>query len=521
MIDSSHGPAAHPLLTRRQLSLLALIVIAGAFLRFCQISRPSLWLDEIWSIEMARGQGSQHDQFIDGVIRTDQPDLTDLAGAAPWPKIWSHLQLVIHPPLYFLALRWWMDLFGTTAAATRSLSAIVSLLGIGIFFDVCRLLNGPRIAFIATALMAVTLAQIEFAQEARSYPQLIFLGLCCCDALVRIERFGPSLRRLFLLAIGLIAFMLTHYLAAGAVAAISIYSLLRLRGKTRNRVIAALAVAALFTAAVWGWQFCEQMRTFPDFNPGYLKENRPHHLLHVLSRIIKLPMQYFLGETRGQQIRLPIQIAAMLILLYAISRLRARPDLLLWVLWIICIIGWSAAQDFAHHSRILDYLRYTILASPGIYVLIAAIDFPRLGPLRSALPNAAIAILAITTTLQMREGLPPHMDCRSFSQYIDSHAKPDDLLLYYYPSRFASPGIWYMCFKYYSPESHRPWLTLRKAPDPALLAQLQKRGSLWVIGLYANSYGPQILPGWQVQQTFSNDTGDVCHLRYLPPATVP
>ncbi len=429
--------------------------------------------------------------------------------------------MVIHPPLYFLVLRWWMNAFGTTSSATRSLSAIISLLEIGIFFDVCRLLNGSRIALIATTLMAVTLAQIEIAQEARSYPQLIFLGLCCCDALVRIELFGAALRRLLLLGICLVAFMLTHYFAAGAVAAISIYALLRLRGKTRNRVVAAIIFAGLFTAAVWGWQFCQQMRTFPDFNPGYLRENRPNHLLHVFSRTIKLPVQYFLGETRGQEIRFPIHIAAMLILLYAISRLRARPDLLLWILWITCIIGWSAAQDLAHHSRILDYLRYTILASPGVYALIAAIDFPRLGPLRSALPYAAIAMLAATTATRMREGLPPRMDCRSFSRYIDTHAKPDDLLLYYYPSRFASPGIWYMCFKYYAPQSQRPWLTLRKAPDAALLAQLQKRGSLWVIGLYANSYGPQILPGWQVQQTFSNDTGDVCQLQRIPAATVP
>jgi uncharacterized membrane protein len=521
MIDSSPGLARHLPLTRRQLSVLALIVIAGAFVRFYQISRPSLWLDEIWSIEMARGQGSQHDQFVDGVIRTDQADITSLATAAPWWKIGSHLQLIIHPPLYFIVLRWWMDFFGSTAGATRSLSAIVSLFEICIFFDVCRLLHGPRIALIATALMTLALAQIEIAQETRSYPQLIFLGLCCCDALVRIELFGATPRRLFLLSAGLIAFMLTHYFAAGAVAAISLYALIRLRGKNRNRVIAAIAIAGLFTAAVWVGPFLEQMRTFPDFNPGYLRENKSHHFLHTISRTIKLPLQYFFGETRGQQIRLPIHIAAVLILLYAIARLRTRPDLLLWLLWIACVIGWSAAQDLAHHSRILDYLRYTILASPGVYVLVATIEFPRFGPLRSAIPYAAVTILAVTAGLQLRKGIPPHMDCRSFSRYIDTHAKPDDLLLYYYPSRFASPGIWYLCFKYYSPESQRPWLTLRKPPDAALLAQLEKRQSLWVIGLYANSYGPQILPGWHVEQSFSNDTGDACQMRYISAPAVP
>lgn len=515
MIDSRHGLAHYSPLTRRQISLLAIILIVAGCIRFYQLSAPSMWLDEIWSIEMARGQGSQHDQFVDGVIRTEQPDLTSLATAAPWWKIWSHLQLIIHPPLYFIILRWWMDLFGNSAGATRCLSAIVSLFEIAVFFDVCRLLHGPRTALIAAAVMTLALAQIHIAEEARSYPQLILLGLCCCDMLVRIELFGASLCRLFLLSGWLIAFILTHYFAAGAVAAMLFYTLIRLRGANRNRAIAAFAIAGVVAAAVWGWQFQEQMRTFPDFNPNYLKENVNHHVIHTFSRTIRLPLQYYFDESLGHTIYLPFHIAVVLVLLYPIAQLRARPDLLLWILWGACIVGWAIATDLAHHSRILAYLRYTILASPAVYVLVAAIEFPRLGRLRRALPYGVIAVLAVMVGVQLRAGIPARMDCRSFSQYIDSHAKPDDLLVYYYPSHFASPGMWYMCYKYYSPQSRHPWVTLRSPPDFALLAQFRQRQSLWVIGLYADTNAPKILPGWKLQQSFTNDAGSACEMRCI------
>src|SRR5580658_4806748 len=113
--------------TRRQSVLLFLILAVAAFVRFYRIAAPSLWMDEIWSIEMAMGDGSAHDHLPPNVIRYDQPDLTGLGQAAPWWSVVTHLGGVTHPPLYFVVLRWWIDLFGTGAVAIRSLSAIFSL----------------------------------------------------------------------------------------------------------------------------------------------------------------------------------------------------------------------------------------------------------------------------------------------------------------------------------------------------------------------------------------------------------
>ena len=78
-------------MSRRYLILLGLILLAAAFFRFDQITGPSLWMDEIWSIEMAMGHGSVHDHLPHGIIRSDQPELTSLPAAAPCWSICTHL----------------------------------------------------------------------------------------------------------------------------------------------------------------------------------------------------------------------------------------------------------------------------------------------------------------------------------------------------------------------------------------------------------------------------------------------
>jgi hypothetical protein len=90
--------------TRRQFTVLILILAVAGFLRFDRIAEPSLWVDEIWSIEMAMGNGSLHDYLPPNVIRDDQPDLTGLSHAAPWWSILTHVSGVIHPPIYFIVL---------------------------------------------------------------------------------------------------------------------------------------------------------------------------------------------------------------------------------------------------------------------------------------------------------------------------------------------------------------------------------------------------------------------------------
>jgi uncharacterized membrane protein len=184
-----------PRLSRSQIVVLIVILAAAVFFRFSQISSASLWMDEIWTLEMSMGHGSLHDQLPANVLQTTSPNLTDLSRAAPWWQIWTHMDAYAHPPLYYILLRWWMDLFGASALAARALSAIFSLASILILFDICRILETTRFALLAAAIMTCSIAQIDAAQDARNYTMALFLTLAAADALARIEVLSCAPRR--------------------------------------------------------------------------------------------------------------------------------------------------------------------------------------------------------------------------------------------------------------------------------------------------------------------------------------
>jgi len=513
----SDAPANPAQISRRHWAILGVILAAAALLRFYQIGGPSLWKDEIWSVEMAMGRGSVHDQLPPNVIRTDQPDLTGLAAAAPWWSICTHLGGVTHPPLYFVVLRGWMDLFGTGALATRSLSAIFSLAAILVFFDVCRFLHGPRIALIAAILMALAVGQIDFAQDARGYTLLILLGLCAIDFLLRIELQGVTAVRLAGLAICFAAAGMTHYLAAGALPALAAYAAIRLGSRARRQTLAALAAGAILTLAAWIPLFITQAHTLPSLAPTFLQESRvADHAKLTLFRMVGLPIEFLLGEAGGESLarRAPNLVLAVFLLTMAlpILRLAHRRDLLLWPLWMIGVIGFVAVLDLARQTTLVGYPRYTILASPAIYAVIAAFDWPRRKGLRDVLAIAFIAATAIAAIDRVKTGVPPLEDWRKLAHDLDANATHDDLLVFTNRDPWESPGTWYMGLKYYTPASHHPWLILTAPADPAILRQLQSRRRLWLIGPHPEIQGPDLLPGWRIQLLISTTAGNACRM---------
>src|SRR3954467_8532121 len=99
------GDAAPQVLTapRRRLApkwMLAfgMVVAAGIVLRF--VTRSDLWLDEALSVNIAR---------------------------LPFSRPAEALKHDGAPPLYYLLLHLWTDVFGTSDLAVRSLSGVISL----------------------------------------------------------------------------------------------------------------------------------------------------------------------------------------------------------------------------------------------------------------------------------------------------------------------------------------------------------------------------------------------------------
>ncbi len=172
-----------------ELLFVAGLVVVASVLRLYRIEEKSIWLDESFSLWIARHSLWEGWRWL---IEVDQ-----------------------HPPIYYSLLHLWIELFGTLEGAVRTLSALASVLTIPVFYAACRrLLDGPTAA-IAAFILTVSPFHVQFAQETRMYALLTLEVACVIYFLARLftSRIAQS-RDWVGLAVSQALVMLTHNTAA-------------------------------------------------------------------------------------------------------------------------------------------------------------------------------------------------------------------------------------------------------------------------------------------------------------------
>lgn len=121
------------------------VTLLAAGLRAFQIGAKTLWLDEAFSLWVARH---------------------------PLPELWAWLvRIDQHPPLYYTLLHFWLA-FGDGEAALRSLSALAGSASIPLMYGLGRVIGGHRLGLLAALLLAISPLHVQFGQEARMYALL-------------------------------------------------------------------------------------------------------------------------------------------------------------------------------------------------------------------------------------------------------------------------------------------------------------------------------------------------------------
>jgi len=166
-----------------------LFVLLAFALRVYGLIGQSLWLDEGWSIFVARHPLTQIIPLIVVPGRT-------------------------HPPLYYYSLHLWTALAGFSEFAVRYLSVVYSLLLVAAGGRLARELFDRPTALLAMAALALAPVHVAYAQEARMYALIALLYPIC---LILVHRAG-GLSRLgwAALAVVEIAMLYTHYMAVFA-----------------------------------------------------------------------------------------------------------------------------------------------------------------------------------------------------------------------------------------------------------------------------------------------------------------
>jgi len=168
----------------------------------------------------------------------------------PFGDIPHALRLDGSPPLYYLLLHFWMAAFGTSEAATRTLSVLFALLAIPAAWWAARAVFGARGAWMAAVLAATNPFLTQYAQETRMYALVALLAVLACGAYVRA--FAPGLperaRRPWAIAfaVALAAMLYTHnwgLFFGGSCGAVWLFLVFRSAGPERRDLLVTGAVA--------------------------------------------------------------------------------------------------------------------------------------------------------------------------------------------------------------------------------------------------------------------------------------
>ena len=135
------------------------------------------------------------------------------------------------------------------------------------------------------------------------------------------------------------------------------------------------------------------------------------------------------------------------------------------------------------------------------------------------IPITFFAIVASVAFSRAASPIPAKEDWRQFATDLSAATAPDDLLLFSNPDPWVSSGTWYMGLRYYTPNFAHPWLILTTPPNPKLLAQLQSRTHIWIIGIHPRFMARHLLPNWQPQLVLTTSAGQA--LRLFPPDAAP
>jgi uncharacterized membrane protein len=404
------------------------------------------------------------------------------------------------PPLYMMVIRLWGELFGIGQASLRAFSVVTSVAAIAAMYLVVAELSGRTIALWAAALMAFAGPQIQYAQEARNYGMLLLEALIAAAALVRMEKRGPNWPRAIALTLSVLAMTLTHYLCLGTLVAFAVYAALRLRGSALKVAIASFAVAAVLWLPLGASVALRQSHNLSEPRAtDFLNDATAGHLARTALRLALIPVRFF-TEPMGNVIA-PAAVGAVAYFLAVVLVVRRR-ELLLWALWLWLTILPILALDLLRKTQHLEFIRYTLLASPALYALVAASLSDSRRKIRHLPP--LLACIACLLALPAAYQTWWKADWRPVSQAIDRIARPGDVTVFWRGDEYvAYPSIAFAHSQFYRTKPYGPIVLLSKPPDVELMKHLHEAPGVLLLALRAED-AASAFPGatltWQTYE---------------------
>ncbi len=191
-----------------RLIAIALLVLAICF-RFAHLDRKVYWHDEVYTsmvITARPGNYLSQELFQNKLVKP-----ADLLAYQQFVPNLTLADMVVrkgmedaqHPPLYYILLRFWAQIWGTAPAMLRGFSSLLSLLLFPALYWLClELFESHLSGWVAIALFSVSPLHLVFGQEVREFGFWTALILASSALLLRAIR-APAWRNWVLYGISM------------------------------------------------------------------------------------------------------------------------------------------------------------------------------------------------------------------------------------------------------------------------------------------------------------------------------
>lgn len=433
--------------------------MASLVLRF--VTRSPLWLDEALSVNIAKLPLSQ----IPGALRHDG-----------------------HPPLYYVILHGWMDLSGRSDFAVRSLSGVFGVVGLPLVWIAGRRLGGPRVAWLAVTLLALSPYAVRYSTESRMYSlvmAMVLAGWLLVDDALR----RPTAPRLIGVALISGTLLYTHYWAMWFLAAVGLGLLVRIRrsqvaGRRADRAAATKVLAAVTAGAVLFLPWVPTL-LYQSAHTGtpWAGPVRP-------AEIVSRSLSDFGGGPYGEAICLGWLLAVFVLVGLFGRRVDDRrveldfttqPEARPFGFVVVATISIATAVGYATSSTYAS--RYAAVFFP-FFVLLAALGLSRIGS--RPILFAALGLLVVLGVVgSLRNVVDERTQAVDSAHAIAARGRPGDYVVYCPDqlgpagSRVLRPGFVQVTYPDFAPPGRVDWVDYvarldRRDPD-RFAAQLVRR----------------------------------------------
>lgn len=180
------------------------ITIAGLVLRLYSLTKISLWHDEAFSALMLRYS---------------------------WGEMFHRIAEDVHPPLYYIVLRFWVGIFGESVFSLRGFSVACGVAAVILtYYLVNKYFANRKAAILSALFLAVNFFQIyRGSLEARMYTLGVLLALAATASLLAALYYRGSAKKTWILYCLFSVFgaslLYTHYYLAFNLIALGIFGL--------------------------------------------------------------------------------------------------------------------------------------------------------------------------------------------------------------------------------------------------------------------------------------------------------